>query len=235
MKKFRTLPLLSIIVTSSLLMTGITPKALAEAGSAKVYIICLSGVPGWSFPNQTVDIQKVKDGAIHALSPKESTGIPLVHPKYGNTPPFYSVTYYVVTDWVLYKNIIESYKGVIVINTHGEILPVPSGYSTPADWVDKIADAFLDVVADVTDKDWVELQNLTISAFCDSGRANEPYVNAVSVDQPKQCLLRIAAFWVFFDENDVNHWMTTNLEVTYFNGTAYRKATIPICLGVLID
>lgn len=97
------------------------------------------------------------------------------------------------------------------------------------------ADAFLDVVADVRDKDWVEFQNLTISTVCDSGCANEPYVNAVSVNQPKQCLLRIAAFWVFFDENDVNHWMTTNLEVTYFNGTAYQRISMPIFLGMLID
>lgn len=48
---------------------------------------------------QTVNVEKVRDGATHALSPKESVNIPLVHPKYGRAPPFSDISYEVVTYW----------------------------------------------------------------------------------------------------------------------------------------
>jgi len=137
MKGLNTCILLSIIVVS--LFPLITmPPAMAAQGQAKVYIICLSGVGGWWVDNPS----RVKDGATLALSPKESINIPSVHPKYGKAPPFYNVRYKVVTDWATYKNVIESYKEVMVLNTHGEILPIPSGY-TEIQLVDKIADAML--------------------------------------------------------------------------------------------
>ena len=133
--------LLTLLILSAVM--PVTPKhALAYQGKVKVYIICLSNVGGWSFPNKIINTQKVADGAIYALSPLEDLNVPYVHPKYGKEPPFYYVDYVVVTDWSFYKSIVESYNEVVILNTHGEILPIPSGYSA-ADWIDKIADAML--------------------------------------------------------------------------------------------
>lgn len=99
------------------------------------------------------------------------------------------------------------------------------------------AEAHLDIVADLNDPHWVELHNLTIRSVRDSGRTNEPYIDAVAINQPKQCSLSMYAYWQFreFSEEKASHWITPTLEVTYFNGTAHRKATIPTCLGVLAD
>jgi hypothetical protein len=94
------------------------------------------------------------------------------------------------------------------------------------------ADAFLDIIADVNDPFWVELHNLTIRSVNDGASA---YIDTVAINQPRQCSLKMAAFWEFSDENDVSHWITATLEVTYFNGTAHRKATISMCLGVLVS
>ncbi|MCL6579905.1 MAG: hypothetical protein K6T73_11125 [Candidatus Bathyarchaeota archaeon] len=50
MKKINALFLLSVI-SISLLILAETSTANAIQGSAKVYIICLTGVGGWSFPD----------------------------------------------------------------------------------------------------------------------------------------------------------------------------------------
>jgi hypothetical protein len=48
----------------------------------------------------------------------------------------------VIRDWQSYREIVEEGKNVIVLNSHGQIIPVPRGYS-PEEWVDRIADAML--------------------------------------------------------------------------------------------
>ena len=68
--------------------------------------------------------------------------VPEVHPKIGRTPPFYSHSYCIVSDWTTYKTIIESDNNIIVVNVHGEVIPVPSGYGGSS-WLDKIAEAML--------------------------------------------------------------------------------------------
>ena len=137
-KQKKSLLCIIILILLILSMPQVMQPAKADKGYAKVYVICLSNVGGWLVDNPS----RVKDGATWALSPSEAYRIPPVHPKYGKTPPFYSVTYEVVTNWATYKSIIESCKEVIVLNCHGEILPIPSGYSETA-WVDKIAEAML--------------------------------------------------------------------------------------------
>lgn len=138
--KMKVTLLFAIILTSSLVvsMPRLAQPVKADKGSSKVYIICLSDVGGWWVDDPSV----VKDGAIRALSPSEEYRIPPVHPKHGLSPPFYDISYQVITDWSTYETIIESFEEVIVLNTHGEILPIPSGYTETA-WVDKIADAML--------------------------------------------------------------------------------------------
>jgi len=142
MRRIKALVLISVMFISTFLIV-MPPVAKAEEGYAKVYIICLSDVwYGWTFPNRQYDPSITKDGAIEALLFKEDTHIPLAHPKLGNAPPFYGIDYQVVTDWNTYKLIIESYENIIVINTHGEIIPVPSNYNRE-NWTDKVAEAML--------------------------------------------------------------------------------------------
>ena len=93
--------------------------------------------------------------------------------------------------------------------------------------------AFLDIVADLKDPDWVELHNLTIQAVRDSWRTNEPYIDAIAPNHTKNCSLKMRAYWQFFDENTVNHWIMVTLEITYFTGTTYRIVAIPIQLAVM--
>lgn len=69
--------------------------------------------------------------------------MPAVHSKRDKAPPFYDISYQVVSDWDVYETIIESYKDVIVVNTHGEVVPVPSGFGGLS-WLDEIAEAMLE-------------------------------------------------------------------------------------------
>jgi hypothetical protein len=92
--------------------------------------------------------EQVKDGAIQACMLGGNfcqSNVPRAHPKPEdiNYPPYYSATPTVVTSWITYRNIIiMNYPGVIIVNTHGEILPVPNGY-TKEGWVDEISEAML--------------------------------------------------------------------------------------------
>jgi hypothetical protein len=116
----------------------------SSQGTADVYILALSDVPchvnGWpesnDYKNQCVS------GAIEAVSFQTSASLPLVHPKYGNSQPFYAVNYSVITDWYTYSNVVQYRSNFIVVNTHGEILPVPSSFSSQG-WMAVIADAVL--------------------------------------------------------------------------------------------
>lgn len=51
-----------------------------------------------------------------------------------------NATMKLVRDWDVYKNIVENEVECVIINTHGEVIPVPAGYSKEA-WTDKIAEA----------------------------------------------------------------------------------------------
>jgi len=140
MRKVNALVLLMLTLLPSFILMK-TPPVKADEGYAKVYIICLPDVGGWTM-GHSYDPSKTKEGAIKALTFKERTSLPLAHPKLGKAPPFYSISYEIVTSWSQYKTIIESYKESVVINTHGERTPIPSGYSRD-EWADKIADAML--------------------------------------------------------------------------------------------
>jgi hypothetical protein len=129
-----------IVLVSSIVLTNFTTSVFASKGKAKVYILCLNGVGG----SWVEDPSRVKEGAVLALSPTESTEIPLVHPKNGRTPPFYDIKYEIVTSWNMYRNLIENYAEIIILNTHGEILPIPYDYrNNETGWVGNIARAML--------------------------------------------------------------------------------------------
>lgn len=53
-----------------------------------------------------------------------------------------SIAVHIISDWEAYRMLIEWGNNVIVVNTHDEYLPVPSGY-TKEGWTDKISDFML--------------------------------------------------------------------------------------------
>jgi hypothetical protein len=132
--------LLSVIMVLSIFTFSLPSSVKASAGNVKVYILQLSGIGGWVYGG-SYNISKVKEGAICALQPSmvdhRPNEILWVHPMYGTSIPFYSINYEVVTSWSQYKNIIMDEKEAIVINTHGEAIPIPSPYDE--DWIDGIA------------------------------------------------------------------------------------------------
>lgn len=95
-----------------------------------------------------------------------------------------------------------------------------------------------DIQADVLfeqTSSFMELHNLEIQRIRDLGAYNrEVFFETTATNQPKDSLLSVIAYWMFLDENDTNHWITVNLEATYFSGTAYRKVILPILLGVTV-
>jgi len=133
----------ALIIATMLISTFfIIQKTEAIQGEAKVYVINLSGVPG----SWVGDPSRAKDGAVDACILRGTHiqgNSPRAHPKENvDYPPYYDAAPAVVTSWNLYRGIFEGFSGVVVVNTHGEYLPVPSGY-TREQWVDKIAQAML--------------------------------------------------------------------------------------------
>jgi len=66
--------------------------------------------------------------------------MPRAHPIQGENPPFYSVYYDLIDTWSAYVNAMLNEVGVIIVNTHGEVLPIPAGY-TKEQWVGNISAA----------------------------------------------------------------------------------------------
>lgn len=115
----------------------LTSRVEAMDGQAEVYVLRISGV-GVCGVNKADDVAQ---GVMDACTPIGRTGnVPQVLLNYGKRPPYCKTTYSMITDWASYVNIIQSYTNIVVVNAHGEIVPVPSGY-THEDWVDKIAEA----------------------------------------------------------------------------------------------
>jgi hypothetical protein len=142
-RKLQSILLFGILLSSALFVVKL-PTASAFSEEAEVYIVCLSDVGSWWVDNKS----KALEGGIDAISVTKTEdyydkyNIASVHPKIGNTPPFSRISYKVVSDWNTYKNIVESYKDIVVVNTHGEIIPVPSEYGGLS-WLDEVAEAML--------------------------------------------------------------------------------------------
>lgn len=129
-----------LMITPMFVQLSVGSSDFAEV---ELYIIQLPDADA-HWVSDTSDAVK---GAIKAVNVTgnnyELTNIPLVHPKVGESPPFYSMNYEIVSDWNTYKTVVESAVGAIVVNTHGEVVPVPASYSKE-DWTDKIAEAMLE-------------------------------------------------------------------------------------------
>jgi len=112
--------------------------------SVFVYVVCLDGVPAYGVENMS----EVFEGVLQASS---------CNVRYNTREFDYSCLYpypiykeflvnasvVKVTDWMAYRFLVEYGRNIIIVNAHGEILPVPSPY-TRDEWVDKIAEGMLD-------------------------------------------------------------------------------------------
>jgi len=121
-------------------------RVFATNSEANLYMVKLEGIPSDLEDSWVTDTDAACRGAIAACQQSGISiqfNLPVVHPKRNvDYPPYYNAVPKIVTSWSQYKSIIESYVDVTVVNTHGQYLPVPSGYSNEA-WVDKIAEAML--------------------------------------------------------------------------------------------
>jgi len=143
MRSIKTFLMVVLTLIALLAPAFLIQSVKADTGTAKVYILMLPDV-GSSWIDSC---EQVKNGAIEAamLTGNYCDGnVPRAHPKPEdvNYPPYYSATPSVVTSWIAYKHVIIYDAGVIIVNTHGEILPVPNGY-TKEEWVDKISEVML--------------------------------------------------------------------------------------------
>jgi len=129
-----------LILTSPFLAiptVGLEFSAIADNSSLplSVYIISLAGVGNYRASNHSM----VVEGALQAAR-VDTFGVFLDWNYVVDVNV--SITAHVVSDWEAYRMLIEWGNNVIVVNTHDEYLPVPSGY-TKEEWVDKIADFML--------------------------------------------------------------------------------------------
>jgi hypothetical protein len=127
-----------VLVSILLSNTGqLIPQAKADQGNAKVYVLQLAGVGAWWVD----DTSRVRAGVIDACTPAGEHGnMPRAHPLFGESPAFYEVSYSTIYTWADYVDVILNQIGVIVVNAHGEILPVPTEYNN-TQWANCIAEA----------------------------------------------------------------------------------------------
>ncbi|HML03365.1 MAG TPA: hypothetical protein VK487_08330 [Candidatus Bathyarchaeia archaeon] len=146
--KFKALILLISIVSSSFFVLHYVPAVHAQTGGAEqqgqaeIYFLDLPDVGNY---NSWVNNQSaVISGAIEALSisgqGEPPVNEPMVHIEEGKIAPFWTVQYAIVSDWTTYEDLILNSVGKIILNTDGQILPVPADYSA-SQWIDMIADA----------------------------------------------------------------------------------------------
>ncbi|MCL6579904.1 MAG: hypothetical protein K6T73_11120 [Candidatus Bathyarchaeota archaeon] len=132
-------------------MSPVVKAAEAATVPVNVYVVCLEGVNAIGVGNMS----RVLDGVLKASSPPAGHLYQRIRWWTGEEreiSAFYSelvleeipinVSVTVVADWTAYRILIEYASNVIIVNAHGEILPVPAGYSKEG-WTDRIAQAML--------------------------------------------------------------------------------------------
>lgn len=64
---------------------------------------------------------------------------------------------------------------------------------------------------------------------------NDAYVKATRINQPVNAALTAWTWFVFLDQNTLNHEILATGEIVCFNGTAYQRIIVPIQLGVIVN
>jgi hypothetical protein len=86
----------------------------------------------------------------------------------------------------------------------------------------------------VEEKDgWRELNNLSQMKISDGSPSKGALFEAIGVDQPGKCTLKLQPLWMFLDQNNIDHWIAITLEIVRYNGTIYQQVNIPIELGMI--
>ncbi len=135
----------SIFSTVLMLLMFVAPPSMAEAvdvRTIRVYVVSLDGVESRAVKN----VSRVVDGVYRASS-VEVIGYSLgFGDSYGLFTSFLTaeakvkIEVAVIRDWVAYRLLIDYGSNLIIVNTHGETLPVPSGY-TKEEVADRLANS----------------------------------------------------------------------------------------------
>lgn len=114
--------------------------------SLEVYVVCLDGVDA----HGVGDVSEMVEGVYRAAripahsAQKPEEGIIWFRSGFSPDPVFMwygvkvDVSVTTVGNWSMYREVVEEGSNSIVVNAHGETIPVPAGY-TKEDWVDQIA------------------------------------------------------------------------------------------------
>jgi hypothetical protein len=84
------------------------------------------------------------------------------------------------------------------------------------------------------DNDHIFLHNVTLGAISQAWTEDNGYIEAYAVNNRDCCNLTMFGQWIFYDDNNTNHNIMFTLETLYYNGTAYRKAEMPMQIWVQI-
>lgn len=124
------------------LPSGFVRAAETEEYPVDVYVVCLDSVPMHGMENASRLFEGVlraaNDGKVRYWTGEWGQIGMSAYPIREEIPMDVRVTE--VTDWASYVNLVEQRSNAIIVNAHGEILPIPEGY-TKEDWVAKLASA----------------------------------------------------------------------------------------------
>jgi hypothetical protein len=113
---------------------------ISDEANLHVYVIDLDGVGNRLVTNRS----EVVEGVLQAAGVPKVT-VPLFD-RFGHIVDYIAVnvtvTAEVVTEWNVYRSLVEIGSNAIIVNAHDEYLPIPNGYSREQ-WVEKIADFML--------------------------------------------------------------------------------------------
>jgi hypothetical protein len=137
---FRMLVILSVITVGCLLVCvraafGYETVLLGHV-DVEMYVVALDGVSARGVGN----ITNMVDGVFRASRVNVSSASVSFTYRYVEVEINTTVT--VICDWNTYKDIVETGSDIIIVNGHGETVPVPADYTRNA-WVDEIAEAML--------------------------------------------------------------------------------------------
>jgi hypothetical protein len=93
------------------------------------------------------------------------------------------------------------------------------------------ANASLDVYED---DDHIVLHSVMLGAIHQAWVSDSGYIEAYAVNNRNSCNLTMFSYWIFYDDNNIDHNIIFSLETIYYNGAAYRKAVMPTQITVQI-
>ena len=138
MKKLISTTLLFILVLQAASIVYAEENEAESVYNINVYVVCLDGVPASGVGN----VSGVLEGVSYLASRFKNVTYRIEQFEFssvfGSIPV--NVTVHVINDWMAYRLLVEYAHDVMILNAHGEILPVPSGYDADG-WVDMMADA----------------------------------------------------------------------------------------------